>query len=344
MRGLLQRNYVYLIILVISTQFACTKVSNISIDNDNLVRTPYSLYTSNLNGAMFNTNNGDEYKMIFPADGSAMKAIITCKTNLLFIKENLHFSENNGKNFFMVYNKVNPQPWQEQIVDVPLQNRMYVASTEGQGVAFSADNGKTWQRDDSFNALMPPNYDVTSFAAMNDGSVYGFSNISLMLIKKDNADAVWNPVTIEGIFPADDGEYFLSGDGTSLFLIDYSGEYSNYRSDDGGTHWTRFTRGELTQYDTNYTVARAPGGPMLIGNEQGIYKQEGDRFVMSSGGLELGTKVYRIVVKKNIYKNDKVQYFMFASTSKGMYRSEDRGYNWKRVTDTTFSYHYNAMY
>lgn len=325
--------------------YSCKKVSPIAIDNDEVIQTPYGLYIANTNGMLINTNDGYHMDHVFPADGYAPTAIVTSANNLMMIKENLHASFNNGKNFQMVFNKVSHQKWQEQIIDAPLQNRLYVTTTLGKGVAFSPDNGRNWEVDNNFHPLIPVDYKVTSFAAMNDGSVYSFSNINLLLMKKDNADAQWTPVTVEGIFPADLGEYFLGGDGQTLFLLESTGKFFHYFSEDGGAHWTKLIYSDIPYGTAVHTVAKAPGGNMLIGTSVGIYRFEApDRLVRNNNGLEIGTDVKRMVVKKNVYKNNVTKYFMFAATNKGLFRSEDRGWNWVRTTDSTFQHNYNAMY
>ncbi|MBX9448755.1 MAG: hypothetical protein KL787_03105 [Taibaiella sp.] len=326
-------------------QYSCKKVSPLSIDNDEVIQTPYGLYIANTSGMLINTNDGMHFNNVFPPDGYAPIALTTSQENLFMVKENLHASFNNGKNFQMVFDKVSRQEWNEQILDAPLQGKIYVATTEGKGVAYSSDNGRTWQIDDNFNPLIPVSYHITSFAALNDGSVYAFSNENLLLLKKENADAPWTPVTVEGVFPADDGVYFVSSDGQSLFLIESTGRHFHYVSDDAGLHWLKLLNGNIPWGSHIWTATRAPGGNLLIGTEYGVFRFEApDQLIPVNNGLEIGTEVRRLTYKKNVYKNGATRYFVFAATNKGLFRSEDRGVNWVRTTDTTFQHNYRAMY
>ncbi len=92
----------------------CKKESALGIDNDKVVKTPYSLYAANSEGWLINTNDGEHYNSIFPPDGYAPRSIITAGENLLFLKENLHMSQNNGKNFNPVFTTVNKFPGKMQ--------------------------------------------------------------------------------------------------------------------------------------------------------------------------------------------------------------------------------------
>lgn len=344
----MKSKYIFLGLLAVAFSFqSCKKVSPIGIDNDQVVQTPYSLYVGNNFGWLINTNDGAKYRGIFPADGYAQRAIVSSKDNLLFIKKNLHLSSNQGLSFNVVYDSLSPHPWQEMIVDAPLQNRMYVTTVNGKGIARSEDNGLTWktEADSFYNALLPGNYVITSFAAQNDGAVFGFSNSNLVLFSKVDAGAKWEPVTIEGTFPADDGNYFLGGDGASLFLTDYDGKYRSYKSEDNGRHWVAIARGAMGYKLKSYTCTKTPTGPILVGTEKtGVFREENRKFIASSGGMLANTSVYRLVVKRNVYKNGAVRYFVFAATNYGIYRSEDGGYNWDKVTGQEFTGDYRSMY
>lgn len=333
--------------LTVSVLFnsSCKKVSPLAVDNDEVIQTPYSLFVANTYGMLLNTNDGKNFNHVFPADGYSPVALATSKETLLMLKSNLHASFNNGKNFQMVFDKVNIFPWNEQILDAPLQNRIYVTTTEGKGVAYSEDNGHNWVIDDNFSPLVPSSSKINSFAALNDGSVYAFSNDNLLLLKRAAADAAWEPVTILGTWPADDGVYFISSDGTSLFLIESTGRHAHYISDDGGVHWTRLDNHHIPWGSFAWTAARAPGGNLLIGTQVGVFRfQAPDDLVPANNGLEIGAEVYRLTTKKNVYKNGSIKHYVYAATSKGLYVSEDKGFNWIRLTDTTFDHNYRAMY
>lgn len=346
-KRLLRSSFALIIGCSLFTVQSCKKENNLGTDNDKVIKTPYNLYAATDEGWMLNTNDGQQYNSIFPADGYAPGAIVTSGANLLFIKNNLHLSENNGKNFNPVFYTVRHQPWQEMIVDAPKQGRMYVASTVGKGIAFSEDKGKTWEEDLKWSTLLPSKFTITSFAATADGAVYAFSNESMLLIKKENPDKDWEPVVIEGLFPTDLGEYFLTTNytGTGLILADHGGNQHAWHSEDGGAFWYPYYRNNMPIGKKVFTMAQATGGPWLVGTDSaGVFRAEGEYLVPSSGGLESNTSVYRMVVKKNIYKNDVVNEYVFIATNKGIYRSEDKGYTWDKMTFSQFDRIYKAMY
>lgn len=331
---------------VLSSQVSCKKVSPMAIDNDEVIQTPYGLFVANTSGMLLKTNDGKSFYNVFPPDGYAPVAIETSRETLLLLKENLHASFNDGKNFQVVYDKVSKMPWEEQLVDVPMQQRLYVTSSEGKGVAYSDNNGLDFIVDANFNPLMPGDYLITSFAPLNDGSVYAFSNLSYLLLKRDNRDAPWNPVTIEGTFPAMDGEYFISGNGMNLFLIDHKGERPHYISENGGTTWSRLNNTYIPFGTQMNAACQAPGGPLVLGSEdQGIFVSADDGNIYNSnGGLLDNTSIKRLTVKRNVYKNGVSKYFIFAATDKGLYRSDDLGYNWVLMTPISFEYNYSSMH
>ena len=69
------------------------------IDNNNVISTPYALYYTDNQGAMFNTNDGLHGKIIFNTDGVLQRSIAVSGNNLLFVKHNVHLSIDNGNNF-----------------------------------------------------------------------------------------------------------------------------------------------------------------------------------------------------------------------------------------------------
>lgn len=323
----------------------CKKEDTLGIDNDKIIRTPYSLFAGTDQGWLVKTNDAERYTAVFPSDGYAAAALLTCKTNLLFVKNNVHLSENDGQNFNPVFYKVRRQPWQEMIVNAEQQGRIYITSTEGRGISYSEDTGKTWVRDDNWEENPPPNTEVTSFTVTDDGAVYAFSYKNFVLLKRASAGDAWTTVTTTGMFPPEDAKYFITSSGNNLYLTDYSGKYDVWHSEDGGANWARYFR-SLMPYRTHYnTAAAASGGPLLVGTDSfGVFRAEGNMMVPASGGLDQVTSVYRIVVKKNIYKNGAIHEYVFMATNNGIYRSEDKGYNWDKMTFGEFERKYTSLY
>ena len=70
----------------ILAQSSCKKENG--IDNNNVISTPYALYYSDGNGALFNTNDGQLFKWIFKGENVPMRSIVTSGNNILFVKYN----------------------------------------------------------------------------------------------------------------------------------------------------------------------------------------------------------------------------------------------------------------
>jgi hypothetical protein len=324
----------------------CKKESALGIDNDKVVKTPYSLYAANSEGWLINSNDGETYSSIFPPDGYAPRAIVTAGENLLFLKQNLHMSSNNGRNFNPVYTNVKKFPWQTSIYYALGQNSLYVTSNSGKGIAVSTDKGKSFQDDIAWEADIPPVFDISSFSALGNNVMFAYSNQNNVTFRKDNAGANWKPVTTEGLFPVDGTSYYLSSNSTTLFLTDYEGFGGVWYTEDEGVHWARFGQGALPMgHHWNCAASPAGGQSFLVGTDSsGVFRVENGKFVTANVGLEKNMSVYSIAVKKNIYKNDATRVYVFIGTNKGIYRSEDYGVTWDKMTSGSFDGKYMATY
>jgi len=324
----------------------CKKESSLGVDNDKVVKTPYSLYVANNEGWLMNSTDGERYNSIFPADGYAPHLIVTSGKNLLFLKDNLHMSENNGKNFNPVFRDVKKFPWQTMAYDMPAHKRIYITSNVAKGVSYSDDNGKTWKEELSWEANLPPAFEVSSFSGLGNGALFCYSNFNNVLFKKDNEGAAWRPVTMEGLFPVDGTAYFLTSNNNTLYLTDNNGIGGTWYSEDDGFHWTRVAQGDLPYYK-HYNCAASPAGgrSFLVGTDSmGVYRVDNGRFVSATVGLEKNTTVYSMTVKKNIYKNDVTRNYVFIATNIGVYRSEDEGRTWDKMTSGPMNGKYVAAY
>jgi hypothetical protein len=332
--------------LAVTGFLGCKKESTLGIDNDSVVKTPYSLYAANSDGALINSTDGTNFMMIFPPDGYKTRLILTSGSNLMILKENLHLSENEGHDFNPVYNRVNPFPWQTMAYNSVYQNRVYIASKDGNGIAYSADSGKTWQLDDAWDDNLPPEFEISSFSGLADKSMYAYSNLNNVLFKKDNVDDSWTPITAEGLFPAAGTKFFLTSNESTLFLTDYSGKGGVWYSDDEGINWTRFGQGDLP-LNTHWNCAISPNGghSFVVGTDSaGIYMVQNGTLVSATGGLELQTSAYSICEKSNTYKNNVIKNYLFVGTSTGIYRSEDLGRTWDKMTFGVWNQKYVATY
>lgn len=325
---------------------SCKKESTVGIDNDKIIETPYTLLIGNDQGQLMKTNDAVQYQNVFPPDGYPMNAIVAYGDNLLFVKSNLHLSENNGENFNPVFLTVKHFPWREMILSAPQQNRIYITSTTGNGVSYSEDGGETWQDDNAFDEPLPQNFEISSFATTDDGNVYALSYKNFTLFKRSGQGGNWSVVTMNGFFPPVDAKYYITASGNNLYAVDYSGVYDQWHSEDGGQTWEPYHRGTVMPYKHhNNDAAAATDGPLLVGTDSfGVFRSEGDEMVPSSDGLESYTTVYSIVVKKNIYKNGVTNEYVFLATNNGLYRSQDKGYTWDKVTSGIYDQKYTAMY
>ena len=135
--------YLALALLVIISVgvYSCTKkVSGIS--NNQVVETPFSLYFSDTAGALYSSNDGKTIRAtIFKADGYPSKAICVAGENLLFGKNNLYISSNNGVNFNHSFDSFGTYPGvacngldfnlnQSMMIEIPAWNRVYTITTE----------------------------------------------------------------------------------------------------------------------------------------------------------------------------------------------------------------------
>lgn len=333
-------------LLLLITLQSCKKESTLGIDNNKVIKTPYSLYVADADGALYLSNDGERYQNIFPPDAYPTSIIIMADTNILFLKKNLHLSQKDARNFNPTYLQVEHFPWQAMAYNFKPHHRIYITSKLGKGVAFSKDNGVTWETDEAWAENLPPSIIVSSFAGLtSSNALFAFSNKNSVLLRKSSADDNWNAVTAEGFFPVDGTEYYLVSSDNTLFLVDYKGGGGVWFSEDEGSHWKRFQQGDLPR-KINWNSAFSPEGgkSLLVGTDStGVYRVDNDRFVPSTGGLEIITKVYSFTEKSNTYKNDNVKNYVFIATDKGIYRSEDRGRNWDKMTYGTLQKKFTAV-
>ena len=314
---------------------ACRKENGIV--NNNVIRTPYGVYFSDRLGAMYNTNDGKTFRVIFPTDGYNARAITTSGTNILWIKNNLHVSADNGLNFNPARKNaglITPAPtanWQSMILDVPSHGSVYMAASNvgstANGVAVSQDNGVSWQDDVPF-ADGVTGLSMQSFTQLKNGELYAMDNNGPQLfVKKLQTDA-FKQVTM--VVPPPAGRYYLSHFNNALIAVDQTGAGGIYYSNDGGLNWTTYA-GTYNNQEV-FSVVAPLDQVLLAGTDSaGILRLVGDSFQPSNNGLQPFTKVYGIVGKQDTYKNDAIRQYIYIATNNGVFRSEDLGQNWTLV-------------
>lgn len=302
------------------------------IDNETVILKPYAVFVSDGEGALFSSNNGDEYNTVFPPDGFASRAIVTAGTNVVWVKNNVFTSQNNGL-FNPTYLFSRPNiPWQQMILYVASHGRVYIASAAllGRSVAYSEDNGVIWKNDVAFDTLLGPG-NITSFAQLASGALFGYSNDSTRIYRRDNKDDKWSETFPQGL-PAD-SSFYLHNFNNILTLSSYSGLNGVWRSSDSGRNWTQY--GGVPGRKI-YCTASPFNRALLVGTDSlGLFRSVNgtSAFVPSNAGLDQFTSVYGIVGKDDQYKNGRVLQYIYIATSTGVYRSEDEGQNWIKVKD-----------
>lgn len=326
---------------------SCIKTNNIGQDNDSVIQTPHTVLAGTELGWVVKTNDGRTFNSIFPPDGRAIEMISAAGPNVLLLKSRLFLSDNNGLNFNPVpYMDYNAKPWREWVLDCPHHNRTYIASNIGNGVAYSADSGKTWQADQNWQANTSPNLRITSFAQLNNGAVFAFNDEFNALYRRDGVDNPWNAVTIQGVYPAASA-YFITANRTDLFIIDHNGIGGAWYSANEGMEWTKFGNGELPVDGSVKFVGGASSaeGRLAVATENDVYyATRNNGFVKANTGLATGTKVYSITSKYNKYKAGHLSPFLYLATSKGIYRSDDGGFSWDKVSFNEYDKAYTAIY
>lgn len=296
------------------------------IDNNTVIKKPYSLYIGDADGSILNTNDGDSYRTLHTTDGYPARAIVTSGSNVLFLKSNVHLSTDNGRNFNPTYFMATPiAQWQPVVLDVPSHGRIYIGSFDpaGKGVAYSEDNGKKWVVDNSWDPDVIGG-GISSFTQVSGGGLYAYNGDSLY--KKNDKNDPWTHINSTDL---PDGFNYLSHFNNTLILTDRLGANGVSYSNDEGMTWNPYT-------GLPETGLRATAAPfeqvLLVGTDSnGIYRLQNDAFVPSNNGLDTKTTVYSIVGKDDLYKNDSRRRYIYIATNKGLYRSEDLGQNWYLV-------------
>lgn len=319
---------------------SCNKENG--IDNDTVIQKPYSLHAGTDQGALVNTNDGANYKTIFPADGFKSRALITSGMNIIWVKGNVHMSDDNGKNFNPTYLKpnnfyltINPYfPWQPVIINAADQNRVYIASREGKGINYSEDNGKTWKIDANFGPGVSNNF-VSSLTQLQSGTLFAHNLQKDSIYKRDNKDAAWVHVKPMAGLPTAAHVFYLSHYGDMLLLTDLSGAVGAYSSTNNGNNWTKMNGLPLNHL--LYATYAPFDETLLVGTDSmGVYRWENNTFKASNAGLDDFTSVYAITAKDDVYKNGVKKKYVYIATNKGLYRSEDLGINWTLVKEGSY--------
>lgn len=322
--------YVLAVLMLIgATLGGCKKKSALSIDNNSVIQKPYTLYVADTNGALFHTNDGARFNQV-PGPGSGpglvVRAVTISDTNILFVIHNAFVSDDKGNNFNPISpeNIANPNTyWQSMIMDVPAWNRIYMSTIDG--IAYSDSNGRmyTWKTE---------GVNLTSFTVLRNGNLVGINGVTNTIFRLEGLDKKWEA---KGSGLPAGGPYHLTHFEDMIVAADYTGANGVLISSDYGVNWTPFTG--IPTDGRIFCLTGAFDQSLLVGTEKhGIFRvvpKSSTEFKPSNDGLLSGAEIKGLTTKSNIYKNGAVKQYVFASTNRGVFMSENLGENWTLVFD-----------
>lgn len=318
-----------------------------NLDANNIITKPYTLYFADSNGVIYHTNDGERISVKRGPDGVEIGTLETAGNNLLMCYTNgtiLHVAEVSkytNVNFNQSFIAVHPLSFgQSRVLNANkfadgVKNRVYVA---GAGVYYNDSNGtdgSRWLKDESDPIKNANVNSITSYARLDNGKVIGYDDVSRRLISKADASAPWIVHPGSGLPGAGSGRLAIINKGNDIIAYAYGNDPAArgfWRSTDDGQTFAALPQLPDTPF---ITAATGTFGKVLIActRDRGIFRLSGDqdKWEYSSFGLDAGTRVYAIVAKDNMYKNDAEKVFVFIATSTGIYRSDDQGQNWIKI-------------
>ena len=356
----------------------CQKPNSAS-DNNNVIQTPYSLYFGDSTGTLYSTTDGKYIQKVpFPADGNGFRTIVTSKTNLLFAKYNLtvpqrnnthlYYSSNNGLAFNVSYDSIKSLPgtainglkydlFQNCIIDVPRWNRIYMVSNDtwpddDLGLVYSYQNGAwgSWTKEVYYNPnrmAAPIPFTITSMTLTKSNVLYGLDAVHHRTVYRADtlSSTAFNETTSNVYAPGvplpTSGFFTIGHYNDEIIAIDNSGINGAYFSDDSGYTWTAFTG--LPANLPLFVVGSPFEEQCFIGTGGGgiyILNINTHSFQPCNNGLPSNSIVRAVVGKSNLYKNGRLDKYVYIATSAGVYKSSDLGENWTLVMAGSFT----AMY
>jgi len=357
-------------VLISSTVFySCAKKSN-TINDGQVIETPFTLYFTDAAGTLYNTNDGKTTKVIFTSDGSSDRAIVTDANNIIWCRNDLYFSINSGLTFNQSYKTpslayegfldVNGKAKtlnQSMLINIPNWSQSYVASRDPSGanyfgIAGTVAGGATgsWIQQnyydtDEVHDAGTQDY-MTSFTSTVGDTLYAWSAITQSMMFRPSATDRWKK-TYPAVFPfpldSFQAWYSLGHIYRRLILIDNKGTAAGFGgspaiySDDKGYTWQPYS-GLPT--NTPLMCVCSPFEQLcLVGTDgKGLYllNPNTNSFQSNNVGLPGGLTVRNISFKENIFKNGNHVQYVFLATNKGLYQSADMGVNWVKIQDGDF--------
>lgn len=348
---MLKKQHFYKLIFISTLLFVvntgCQK--NNGIDNNSIVKTPYTMYAADSAGTLYNTNDGISYKSIsFFTDGYASRSLIISDSNLIWVKKNAYVSTPYIRNFNWTI-QVNPNAlWQPMQLEAADQNRNFISFVDldpthtgrvyGNGIAYSDSNGdiSRWHPDTTWDTLVGT-INITSFQELRNGTLVCYDHINHRFFVRAHKTDKWreklpNPGSTD-LLP--NGQFYLGHINNLVVAVDWSGAGGAWYSADTGVTWKQYAG--LPVGRKLYCVSAPFDKVLMIGVDTlGIYLCKNDdaytttpTFYKSNDGLGSPyTSVRGIVGKYNAYKNSLEDDYIYIATSTGIYKSVNLGQSW----------------
>ena len=250
------------------------------INNEQVIRTPHSLFFSDSIGTLFNTNgNLNKGSLIvrtaFQGDGTEIRSFVTTGPIIVEVKRNVHRSDDDAQNFNPTDSTANLLAHgPTALVNYPSQMRMYLLSIAGRSLKYSDNQGLTWTKETAFDTAITNNYIpfMVSLTMLGNGEMYARDDFNSILYKKPNKTADWNVVSSLDTIR---GHYFLGRINNTLIMADRDDTNTNGKrilfSNNGGQSWTPYSG--VPNNRKIYTVDAPFGQGLLAGFANvGIYR------------------------------------------------------------------------
>lgn len=325
------------VVAAMALTFQSCKPKINEIDNNQVISKPYSLYVGDSSGTILNTNEGFNYKYVVFNGGIPTTSIITAGNNILFYQYNLHIIENSltGNNSNPTYTDVGFGFEQSIMHYWARYKRVYVISALGKGMVYNDDFGEVNKWRPVTDENVPAGTQITSFTELKSGKLIALDNFNKETFRLSDPGQQWQKTTGGTKLPV--GLFYLTHKENTVIAVDYSGQSGAFYSTDDGATWNAYAG--LPAGDPLYCANAPFDQTVLIGTaSKGIYRLKlGEtNFEPASIGLTQNMTVRAIVGKEDYYKNGISKRYIYAATSKGIFRSEDFGDNWVIVKEGNF--------
>jgi hypothetical protein len=328
---------------------ACEKYNQ--VDNSSTVKTPYTLFIGGYDGTVQKTNDALSYNSLFSTDNSITRQIIVADSNIIYLKDYIYCSNNDGKTFprsapftpvlhidkFKKYYLPNTGLYEPNTKIVYMCGNTNDSVKGGQPINMlkSTDFGKTFQADNNFiDPIMYP----TSITQLKNGLAYIMQDSS-RIYKRIRKDTVgWVKVSQNATNPlgSNTAKWYISHKGDSLFAIDYFGKKGIYYSTDA-SNWFKCT-GIPTSKKILFANQAFGNNEFYVGLDSGgLYRLNGTNFVPTGPGIPWYAKIGFVEGKTVTYRTDAKRTYLFAATDVGLYISETNGFDWRLIRNGTYA-------